>query len=806
MDHKSNTRADILAAKSRLPLPDLLARYGHAAPSNGGSMKSPFRADEKRPSFSVFKCSDGCWGWKDHATGDTGDEISLVEHMENLSNRDATKRFLELAGGQSIPRTENRPTRAPEAAPVVPYNWQACVAAFHDSAAAEVSTWRGYSPALVALLRDRSLIGLSRGQVAFPVQKDGVVIGAHVRRKDGNGWIYDPKGVGSHPLVIGDPTTAQETIITESQWDLFSFLDLTGAKIDPRCCYIATRGAENGSKGARFCRAGRLLALMQNDETKNGKNPAEKWLQDVRTAATVPVSVIRIPSQFKDLNDAQKDGFTPAALLDAIAAAEELPPPAHPVVTEILPPDHPVPSSAQGTAAAPPPFFDPMEVIQKLDLWWKGSKYYFRREGDDGFSELNTAEIARRLRVGFGMDNKPMKRPDDPAGGVIPGQIDRLLDLVVKERFVDAVAAVAGKRAGVYDFGGGRLLVTSSPKLVEPAAGECETILAFLTTLLGEDGSLRFRLWLKFGYEALRDNRRRHGQFLVLVGPSGRGKSMLQSSIITPVLGGREADPKKWLLGDEKFNEELIASEHLKVEEIPSSVRYDDRLTLGERIKELCVNHSQRLRGLHKSAVTVKPQQRLSLSMNDEPERLRCHPPLTADLRDKEMLLRTSAENFFARYDDEEGGPEIFLRAVEKELPAFAAHLLALEVPPSLHDRRYGVRSFVDPTIEEMLFDQEPESLLLTLVDDVLFGPGSLDFSEDGTGQLNPWKGSATELRDKLTDQDSKGFMTARKLLDGAAEVCGRLLGKLAKKFPDRFSEKRTGKKRSWIIQPPSES
>lgn len=112
----------------------------------------------------------------------------------------------------------------------------------------------------------------------------------------------------------------------------------------------------------------------------------------------------------------------------------------------------------------------------------------------------------------------------------------------------------------------------------------------------------------------------------------------------------------------------------------------------------------------------------------------------------------------------------------------------------------------MDPTIEEMLFDQEPESLLLTLVDDVLFGPGSLDFREDGSGQLNPWKGSATELRDKLTDQDSKGFMTARKLLDGAAEVCGRLLGKLAKKFPERFSEKRTGKKRSWIIQPPSES
>jgi hypothetical protein len=796
MDHKSNTRADILDAKSRLPLPDLLARYGHASPSHGGSMKSPFRPDEKRPSFSVFKCPDGCWGWKDHANGETGDEITLVERMENLSNRDATKRFLELAGGQSTPRPEKRPTRAPETAPAVPYDWQACVAAFSDAAAAELATWRGYSPELVALLRDRSLVGLSRGNTAFPVQKDGVVVGAHERWKKGTGWSFHPTGIGSQPLVIGDPTTAQETVITESQWDLFSFLDLTGAKIDPRCCYIATRGAENGSKGTRFCKSGRLLALMQNDETKNGKNPAEKWLQDVRAAATVPLSVVRIPSQFKDLNDAQKEGFTGAALLDAIAAAEELPPPVVPVVTEVLPSDHPVP-------AAPDPIFDPMEVILKLDLWWKGSKYYFRRTGDDGFSELNQAEVARLLRVDHGLGNERMKTP---SGGVIPGQVDQLLHQVVKERFVDAVAAVAGVKAGVYDFGGGRLLVTSSPKLIVAVAGDCETILSFITTLLGQDGALRFQLWLKFGYEALRDNRRRPGQCLVLVGPSGKGKGVLQTHIITPILAGREADPKKWLSGDEKFNEELIASEHLKMEEMPSSVRYDDRLVFGERLKELTVNHSQRLRGMHKSAVTVKPQWRVSMSLNDEPERFRGLPPLTPDVRDKVLLLKTSSENFFARYDDEnENALEIFLRAVEKELPAFAAHLLALEVPPALQDRRYGVRSYVDPEIEERLFEQEPESLLLTLIDESLF-PASLDFRDDGSGELNPWKGSATELRDKLTDQNTKGHMTARKLLDGSAESCGRLLGKLAKKFPERFSEKRTGKKRSWVIQPPSES
>lgn len=795
---------EIAAAKQRLPLPDLLARYGHATPSNGGSMKSPFRPDEKNPSFSIFRRPDG-WGWKDHGAGDDlkGDEITLIERMENLSSAEAVKRFLEMAGHREVLPPKKRSNRAPAASAAsspAPFDWGRCTASFNAAAGDKLAAWRGYSPALVALLRDRSLIGMIRGQFAFPVQNSGTVIGAHVCRDDGRGWVYTPKGIGSQPMVIGDPSTARETIITESQWDLFSFLDLTGAKIDPRCCYIATRGAENG-KWSSICRAGTLLALMQNDETKNGKNPAEKWLQDVRTAARVPVSVVRIPVKFKDLNDAHKDGFTGAALWDCIDAAEKLPPAALPVATEVLPPDHPVPLASQGADPAPQPILDPKDVIEKLDLWWKGSKYYFRREGDDGFSELNQAEIARFLRVDFGMDNKPWK---DPAGALIPGQIDRLLNHVVKFRYVDAVASVAGVKAGFYQDGGARLLVVSTPKLIDPVPGECETILSFLQTLLGEDGSLRFRLWLKVAYEALRDNQRRHGQALVLCGPSGKGKSVLQTKIITAVLGGREADPKSYLSEKTDFNSEMIASEHLKIEEVPSSVGYDKRLTLGERLKELCVNHSQRLHEKNKVAVTVKPQWRLSISLNDEPERLKCLPPLTPDFRDKLLLLGTGKEDFFQRYDGEADPLGCFLSAVAKELPAFCAHLLALEIPETLKDRRYGVRSHVDVTIEELMFEQEPEALLLALVDEVLFGPTCLDFKNDGSGDFNPWEGSATDLRDKLTDQDSKGYMSARKLLDGAAEQCGKLLGKLENKFPDRFHQKRTRKKRCWIIQPPS--
>jgi len=455
-----------------------------------------------------------------------------------------------------------------------------------------------------------------------------------------------------------------------------------------------------------------------------------------------------------------------------------------------------------------PSGFDPMPIIRKLDLWWfKGSKYYFRRQGEDGFSELNQAEMARLLRVDFGIDNKPGK---DPSSGVtIPGQHDQLLNQVMKERNVHAVADVAGVKAGVHNWGKGRVLVTSSPRLIEPVPGDCETILGFIKTLLGEDEGQRFLLWLRFGYEAVKNGYRQPGQCLVLVGPSGKGKGVLQTYIITPILGGGEADPKKWLSGDEKFNEDMIESEHLKIEEIPSSHRYDDRLMFGERIKEMVVNQSQRSRGMHKKAVAVRPQQRLSISLNNELERLKCLPPLTPDFVDKLLLLKTSSEDFFKRYDKAtENALEIFLRAVERELPAFAAHLITLQVPTSLRDRRYGVRSFVDPEIAEQLFALQPESQLLALIDEFLF-PSSLDFKDDGSGELNPWRGSATELREKLTTQESKGHTGARTLLNGDLGAIGRMLSKLAEKYPDRFSPpdapgNRTGKKRSWVIQPPS--
>jgi DNA primase len=86
----------ISQAKRRLPLPALLHRLGlgeHAKKS----ARCPFH-DDKHNSFSVWKNGAGLWFWKCHAGCGDGDEITLVEKQQGISNKEATKLFLEMAG------------------------------------------------------------------------------------------------------------------------------------------------------------------------------------------------------------------------------------------------------------------------------------------------------------------------------------------------------------------------------------------------------------------------------------------------------------------------------------------------------------------------------------------------------------------------------------------------------------------------------------------------------------------------------------------------------------------------------------
>jgi len=72
--------------------------------------------------------------------------------------------------------------------------------------------------------------------------------------------------------------------------------------------------------------------------------------------------------------------------------------------------------------------------------------------------------------------------------------------------------------AGLVEQNGELILVTDSPRLIEPSVGGFPIIEKFLNGLL-EDQRIYFDCWMKIGVESLRRSLIRPGQAIVLAGP-----------------------------------------------------------------------------------------------------------------------------------------------------------------------------------------------------------------------------------------------------------------------------------------------
>jgi len=89
------------AAKERLTIPALWAMLNLPG-KPAKSCRSRFRED-RNASFSVY---DDGRKWKDHATGEGGDAADFLARALNLSNEDACRKLIELAGvPPQIPRS-----------------------------------------------------------------------------------------------------------------------------------------------------------------------------------------------------------------------------------------------------------------------------------------------------------------------------------------------------------------------------------------------------------------------------------------------------------------------------------------------------------------------------------------------------------------------------------------------------------------------------------------------------------------------------------------------------------------------------
>lgn len=314
---------DLDAARSALPLPELVQRLGYGDRSQGKT-PCPFHAD-KTPSFHLTRNGDRRWRFKCFGCGEGGDEVRFLELARGMSTADAIRDYGAMSGQISSGSTESRramrsehvpgagvepnPPRASESgssAPPAGINLEAAkLEPLALEQVAQIADWRGYSRSFVERIAKAGVIGSYRGCVAFPVAG-----GAHYRKAPD--WFYT-KGAKPTLFEIGDDPLRIECHAFESPWDALAAADVLGLQ---NSTYIATRGTANAKLLAPFLAThpGITYIWLQNDE------PGAKWGTSV-LAYMPPQRIARfviVPKPHKDLNAWVKAGATRADLDEAL--------------------------------------------------------------------------------------------------------------------------------------------------------------------------------------------------------------------------------------------------------------------------------------------------------------------------------------------------------------------------------------------------------------------------------------------------------------------------------------------------------
>lgn len=343
---------------------------------------------------------------------------------------------------------------------------------------------------------------------------------------------------------------------------------------------------------------------------------------------------------------------------------------------------------------------------------------------------------------------------------------------ISKQQGVDYAGPVGGYPVGVYDMFAKKVLVTSGPQFIQPKEGKWPWLTKFFDELLG-DQKKYFFAWIKWALVTLRKGAPwSPGQAFAIAGPVGCGKSFLQS-LITPMLGNRASKPYDYLIGEEKYNDEVFGSEHGIIGDEVPLLDIRSRRNVGSALKDLVVNKEQSIRGMYKSPTTLTPFLRVSISLNDDPESLLALPPLDSDVKDKLIIVKATQVKFpwpSDRFPDSRS----YFSTLKDELPAFLFWLIRWKVPDSIKSQRYGVISYHHPDLVKSVDDLAPEWKLWELVTHHL-GEGLTE---------REWSGSALDLQRALREADKN------REVDGVCRwdtACGQFLGKLALKLPERI-------------------
>jgi len=382
-------------------------------------------------------------------------------------------------------------------------------------------------------------------------------------------------------------------------------------------------------------------------------------------------------------------------------------------------------------------------AVAAIPMYYYGARgQWFFPNGADGYSRLKDSQAATMIAEhGFSK-----KHPDEQGNT----KSDRAMMWLIQNRSVAYAGLLAGYPAGLHNLNGELVLVTESPRFIEPRAGSFNTIHKLLTTLFADEQHPQFGIATQWAAVCYRDFHQRmttdgpwpfqHCPMLGIFGPSGCGKSALIKLVLEPLLGGKRADPLKFL-NEGKFNKDLFSASLLVLDDKSAAANLEERRMRVGALKSLLWDQDQRMEGKGVDALdlTVNPFWRLVFAGNPGPG-YNILPTLDKSLRDKLILLRSSMASDLPSTNEERAA---WAKKISLELPAFAHFLLKFK-PDQKVDPRTGCVNFWHPTIENALLELQPEMRLLEMIDNLNL-----------IGDDSPlWEGTASEFERTMRSLD----------------------------------------------------
>lgn len=440
-------------------------------------------------------------------------------------------------------------------------------------------------------------------------------------------------------------------------------------------------------------------------------------------------------------------------------------------------------ASATEQGTTPAPAGEQGREIKVADMFYHTKQHKFWYEDDHGKWISVDAGTAKKLLALQGVRIKCNEGEE-----LSPADI-MLLDIRASKN-VEFAGPLAGHKAGHRIVNRSSILVTESPNLLVPAKGEWKLLGQFLCGMFNnppEDQLPYLFALLQRGLRSFYSNTWSQSQAVALIGPAGAGKSLFQS-LVTVMFGGRSAKPHLFMSGRTNFNGDLARAEHLMMEDDRESCGDSQRRALGNHIKQIAVNHFQHCHAKFAQGVSLDPIWRLTLSLNDNPERLRILPEMDSGTADKFMLFKVAVK----KLPEVPAGTENLFEALAAELPAFVFHLMNEWVmPEEIGDARYGVKHYHHPDILAQMEQFNPEADMVRLIDQALFSESS-----------KVVKLKAVDIYKRLTEKGFHAAYQATKVMQDAVK-CGRLMASLCKRQPNRFTSRKLRGDTQYIIQPP---